>query len=186
MITTYYHPHEIKYNGSQLHSRWVEDTFKIKGDVIAAFFGPCDVLNEFMVDTEDLNAGASIYSESMLHFIVEHFEVDMAKIVLRQRLLTAILMEELNRKIKDKPIVRDGDDLFDGKHKVTISIATTSPTSSLIHFGINICSDNTPVLTKGLKDYDICSEGFAHRILAAYKKEEESMSFACGKVKLVK
>lgn len=186
MITTYYHPHELKYNGSQLRSKWIEDTFKIKDDVIAAFFGPCDVLNEFMVDTEDLNAGATIYSENMLHFIVEHFEVDMKKIVLRQRLLTCILMEELNQKIKTKPIVRTGDDLFDGKNKVTISIATTSPVSSLIHFGINISSKNTPVPTKGLKDYDICPEGFAHRILAAYKKEEETMDFACGKVKLVK
>lgn len=186
MFTTYYHPHQLKYDGSQLRSKWIEDTFKIKDDVVAAFFGPCDVLNEFMVDTEDLNAGASIYSEDMLHFIVEIFEVDMAKIVLHQRLLTCILMEELNNKLKDKPIVRDGDDLYDGKDKVTISIATTSPISSLIHFGINISSKNTPVPTKGLNDYGICPEGFAHRILAAYKKEIESMEFACGKVKLVK
>ena len=63
-----------------------------------AFVGPCDVRPEFMKDVEDLKAASRIYSEEMLHFIVEHFGCVLDMAVLRQRLLMAIMAENLNRR----------------------------------------------------------------------------------------
>ena len=72
------------YDGTPLHSRWAERTFGVEGDSIVVFRGPCDVPPENIVDLEDLRAGSRIAGPDMLHFIVEQFERDLEKAVLRQ------------------------------------------------------------------------------------------------------
>jgi hypothetical protein len=176
---------EIAYTGEQLRSNYAYSGFGIVGDSIVAFCGPCDVKLKEMVDIEDLRAGKAIYSEYMLHFIIEHYDTDMEKIVLRQLILTCIVRDIVNE-IKGKIVIkRVNTDLYDDDAKVSISVATVSPLSSLIHFGINITSANTPVKTKGLKDYDIEPYEFANLVMDKYIKEIEKINVARCKVRWV-
>ena len=119
----------------------------------------------------------------MLHFIVEHFGCGLNEAVLRQRLLIAIMEEDLNRRLKLPQVVRKGSDLYDGKYKLTVSIASVSPVSALIHAGINISSRNTPVPTRGLGDYSIEPREFAKTILTSYAAECEGVRRARCKVR---
>lgn len=176
---------EQTYTGEQMRSNFAYTTYGIVGDSIIAFCGPCDVKLKEMVDIEDLKAGKAIYSEYMLHFIIEHYETDSEKIVLRQLLLTSLVKDAINE-IKGKNLVRRvNSDLFDEDAKLSISVATVSPLSSLIHFGINITSTNTPVKTKGLKDYDIEPHEFANIIMDRYIKEIDKINLNRCKVRWV-
>lgn len=176
----------ILYDGIQLRSNWIRDLTHINGDAIVAFRGPSDVSVEHMVDLEDIAKNAPIYSEDMLHFIVEHFDLDLEKMILRQRLLIAILNETLKKFPQCANVQRQGNDLFDENAKLSVSVATSSPLSCLIHTGINISSANTPVLTKGLKDYDIDPIKLAIEVMERYVQEMEGIQHARTKVRPVK
>ncbi|PKL77657.1 MAG: DUF366 domain-containing protein, partial [Candidatus Melainabacteria bacterium HGW-Melainabacteria-1] len=142
----------LAYTGSELRSHWIYATLGLQGDAAVAFAGPCEVRLGEMVDLADVQANAPISSEHMLSLIIEHFQADLRSMILRQRLLTAQAKDLLERH-GVSGLRRTGDDLYDGGHKLSVSIATVSPVSGLIHFGINISSLNTPVATKGLEDY---------------------------------
>ena len=162
---------DMEYTGEQLRSHWAYTTYDIIGDSAIAFVGPCDVRPEYMKDWEDLKTESAICSERMLHFIVEHFDVNLERAVLRQHLLIALMAEQLNRRLGDARVIRRGSDLYDGDAKVTVSVASRSAVSALIHAGINVSSRNTPVPTRGLDDYDIDVVSFADDVLAAYARE---------------
>ena len=83
----------------------------------------------------------------------------------------AIMAEELNRCLGGTRIRREGSDLYDADHKVTVSIASVSKVSTLIHAGINISSRNTPVPTRGLEDFGITARPFADAVLQAYAED---------------
>ena len=123
-----------------------------------------------MVDLEDVKAKARIYSDSMLHFIVEHHNPDLENAILRQLLLTTIVNEVIIEAKPGRDIRRDGSDLYDDDAKLSISIATVTPLSSLIHFGINISSSNTPVKTRGLQDYGLDPRIVAESVMEKYKR----------------
>jgi uncharacterized protein len=161
----------INYDGSQLRSHWIYDETGIQGDTIVAFSGACEVNQAHMVDLVDLKNGDWIKSSSMLHFIVEHFDSDLEKGILRQHLLVCLLSDALRQIKSNLAIIRRGDDLYINDCKLTVSIATASPISTLIHTGINISSDDTPVPTKGLNDLGIKPEDFYPHILELYRAE---------------
>lgn len=185
-MKTRYIEEEMVYTGVQLHSNYAYSEFDLLGDSIIAFCGKCDIPAERMVDIEDVKNSTKIYSESMLHFIVEHYDTDLEKAVLWQLVLTTIVGEVLSEMSRSASIKRRGSDLYDDEAKLSISIATVTPLSSLIHFGINIVSDNTPVKTKGLKDYDIDPRRFAEQVIARYESEQTDIDKARCKVKWVK
>lgn len=174
------------YNGTQLYSRWIQQTTGAEGNAIAAFIGKADVPITNMVDLEDVARNAPIYSKEMLHFIVEIFDKNLEKMVLRQRLFMTIIEEELKKYPSCKNIRREGDDLYDGDAKLSVSIATTSPVSGLIHTGLNIVSDGTPVLTKGLRDYEIHPKTLALKIMGCFAAELNSIRHATTKVRPVR
>lgn len=176
----------ITYDGSQLSSLWAYKNFAIQGDSIVAFLGPCDVKISEMVDLEDVLAGAFIYSEYMVHFIIEHFDMDLEKAVTRQRLLISIMRETLCEIGAPQELYRDGDDLYLGPRKASVSIATLSPVSSMIHAGVNISSNNTPVSTVGLEDMSIEPAVFAQKVIEAYQKEIDGIYMARCKVRGVR
>ncbi len=172
------------YDGAQLDSLWAYRSHGVQGDSILAFTGACDVGVEQLVDLEDAKAGAFIWSKSMLHLIAEHFELDLEAAILRQYLLVGIAQDELNARIKGKGrVLRDGNDLYLGKAKLSVSIATLTPVSSKIHFGINILSKGTPVKTLGLADLKISPKAFAQALLKRYVDDHARMAVARTKVR---
>lgn len=171
LLTTKLLAEPLAYTGEQLRSHWAYRSFDCIGDSAVAFIGPCDVAAEHMRDVEDLRAGSKIYSEKMLHFIIEHFNLGLNEMIWRQRAFISLIAEELGRRLPSVTIRRAGSDLYDGEKKLTVSIASVSPVSALIHAGINVSSRNTPVPTRGLEDYGIPPEEFARAILESYEKD---------------
>ena len=174
---------EVKYIGSQLAPHWIYKNYKLQGDSIVAFVGECEVKLTEMVDIEDVINNEPIYSKSMLSFITEQFNVNLIEGVFRQRLLICIIKEELEK--RGIFVVRNGDDLtIDGK-KLTVSIATKSHNSILIHTGINILSEGAPVkacgLTSELGINDIKDFGMA--IMKRYSDEIDDIILASTKVR---
>jgi len=179
-------PKRIDYDGSQLASHFAYKSASLVGDSIVAFVGACDVRPEFMVDVADLASGCEIASRQMLHFIVEHFDADLERAVLRQRLLASILQQAVNTRLRSNLIVgaksdrfvrRDGDDLFVGDRKLTVSVATASPVSSLIHLGVNIDARGAPVAAIGLSELlpRECLEPLTTDVMVRYAAECEDI-----------
>ena len=174
---------EIKYEGWQLSPHWIYKNFKIQGDATVAFIGECEVKLDEMVDIEDVINNEPIYSKSMLSFISEQFNVNLVEGVFRQRLLICKIKEALEA--RGIFVVRSGDDLFvDGK-KLTVSIATKSLTSILIHTGVNIDSTDAPVKACGLtNDLGITDiEKFALDVMKNYSEEIDDIILASTKIR---
>ena len=182
-MKTQYIDDEIKYIGSQLAPHWIYKNFNLQGDAIVAFTGECKVDLSEMVDIEDVINNEPIYSKYMLSFITEQFGVSLSEGVFRQRLLMCIIKELLEE--RGIFVIRIGDDLMiDGK-KLSVSIATKSITSVLIHTGLNIVSDSAPVMASGLTSElgvtDVKS--FAQEVMKRYSEELEDITLACTKVR---
>lgn len=174
---------EIKYIGSQLAPHWIYKNFKLQGDAIVAFIGECEVKLTEMVDIEDVINNEPIYSKLMLSFITEQFGVELVEGVFRQRLLICIIKELLEE--RGVLVVRNGDDLMINGRKLSVSIATKSTTSILIHTGLNILSEGAPVKASGLTSElgieDI--REFALEVMKRYSEEIEDIKLASTKVR---
>lgn len=172
----------LRYTGKELKSHFAYRTFNIIGDSLVAFTGGCEVEIGDLVDIADAKRKDGIFSEEMLHFIGEFFCDDLEKTILRQRLLMSIIKDEVEARTKSH-LVRVGDDVYDGSAKLTVSIATASPVSTLIHAAVNIVSEGTPVKAKGLNDYGIEARPFGEAVLNRFKKELEGVRVARCKVR---
>lgn len=172
------------YTGKELRSHFIYDQFNLLGDAIVAFSGPCEVALEHMVDLEDVKLNAPIYSENMLHFIGEFYGISLETTIVYQRLLIALMSQEMHA-LGFSKVLRHGDDLYEDDAKLSVSIATLSPTSTLLHAAINISSKNTPVKTKGLEDFKISPAAFAQKILKDFQEEFQDISKALCKVRSV-
>ena len=162
---------------------WIYKNFKIQGDAIVAFVGECEVKLTEMVDIEDVINNEPIYSKLMLSFITEQFGVELVEGVFRQRLLICIIKELLEE--RGVLVVRNGDDLMINGRKLSVSIATKSTTSILIHTGLNILSEGAPVKASGLTSElgieDI--REFALEVMKRYSEEIEDIKLASTKVR---
>lgn len=213
---------EVTYDGSQLRSLYAFLEHRLQGDSIVSWVGKCDIPQDKIVDGQDLMEGSAIYSEKMLHFIVEIFDAKLREMVLLQRLFGDIVRDEVFKIAHGKIyLLRKGDDLylkdefealqkFEGKKnkisldilnqapqknvdlKFNISIATVSPVSGLLHFGINISSKNTPVKTYSFEDLSTYlgvsfePQFWAEKLMNRLSEEWVESKSATQKVKWVK
>ena len=155
----------------------------MQGDAIVAFLGECKVDLTEMVDIEDVINNEPIYSKYMLSFITEQFGVNLSEGVFRQRLLICIIKELLEE--RGIFVVRNGDDLMIDGRKLSVSIATKSTTSILIHTGLNILSEGAPVKASGLtSELGITDvKEFAIEVMKRYSEEIEDILLATTKVR---
>lgn len=174
---------DLKYTGKELQSQWAYKNHGLAGDSIVAFMGPCEVPLDNMLDIEDVRNNSPIYSKKMLHFIIEHFEMGIECAILRQRLLTSIIVEIINEGKKGNRVERHGDDIFLGDRKLSVSIAALTPVSAMIHFGININAKDAPVKATDLKTLGIEPLALAQKTISAYRSENNGINFARVKVR---
>lgn len=178
---------EFPYTGEQLKSLFGYLKFGIAGDSIVGWTGPCDIPFEHMADGEDLRQKAVIRGARMVHFIVEKFGVSLYGAVALQRLLASLALDVLTELSPRKEVTsllrRDGDDLYVGERKLSISIAAPSMTSCLIHFAVNQTNDGTPVPTISLNEFGLQPVPFANRLMERFVAEETAIVFATQKVK---
>lgn len=178
---------ELKYTGRELSPHWIYKNFRLQGDAIVAFCGECEVKLSEMVDIEDVLNVEPIYSKNMLSFIIEHFNIGLVEGIIRQRLLIAIIKEVLENPFSTQnspfKVHRKGDDLFVKDKKLSVSIATKSLTSVLIHVGININPEGAPVDAIGLDFLKISDiKGFAQDVMLKYSQEMNDIMLASTKV----
>lgn len=150
-MRTYFHTAPLKYDGSQLSSLFAYREFGFRGDSIVFFEGSCAV-KEHMVDIEDIVLQEFISSDKMLHCIVEVFKSPPS--LIEARMFQLLVVENATKIIKSmakqeysKLIYCNGDDIFIGgerPQKMSISIATVSGVSQMIHFALNITDTGIP------------------------------------------
>lgn len=183
-------PGQITYDGRQLAPHWIYREHGIQGDAAVAFIGPCNVELGEMVDIEDVKKVAPIYSPLMLHVIAEFFDdLGLHATVYRQRLLI-VAAKELLEEQTGRRARRDGDDLYldragGGEGKLSVSIATSSPSSMLIHTAFNILTEGTPVPTVGLAELGVEPAAFGRDLLDRYAAEVADIYMARTKVRPV-
>ena len=189
----------IPYTGPNLRSGWIEATFGLPGEALVAWLGPCHVATADLVDLDDQRAGAEIHAALMLHFLAEHPGDELFRTVLRQRLLVAEALEILRDFPAAEGLRREGDDLYlsppllqgegagggASPRKLSVSIATLSPRSGLIHFAVNVDPTGAPVPAVGLHELGVDPADFARRLLERYATEMAGVAAACLKVREV-
>ncbi len=177
------------YDGSQLCSRFALEKFKLAGDSIVGWRGACAIPLENMVDNEDRMNNAKICGDDMLHFIVEVLNYNLLGITALQRLLAAIAKDVViilsPEKILTADMRREGDDLWVANRKLSISVATTSPVSAMIHFAVDVTNEGTPVPTLSLEDLKIKPQDFARELLARFREEFLGLQAASEKVNAI-
>lgn len=186
--------HGTCYNGSQIQPMWAFRTFGIKDSSIVSWVGPMKIEPDYLVDFEDM--GLEIKGNNMLHFIVEHFDVQPANISMcyhRQRILVMIIKDI----IQEFGIFtsRNGDDLYikntqtDKIGKLSVSIATCSISSMKIHFAMNLTQKGTPknvevasLFELGLNNQNISN--ITQKICETYMDEINSITKDISKTKV--
>ncbi|MBI4231128.1 MAG: DUF366 family protein [Planctomycetes bacterium] len=162
-------PARRTYDGTQIAAQWALRNLGIFGDSAVAFLGPCDVPTEALHDIEDRRAGEFLRAREMLHLIVEHFGERLDGAVWRQRILVTLASELLReRRIG---VRRSGNDLFVGRRKLSVSIASCGALSAKIHLGINIDPAGAPVPAIGLARLRVPARPFARSLLSDYAAE---------------
>lgn len=175
------------YDGRQLRPHWILASCGLVGDALVGFRGPCAVPEHEMADQEDRLAAAVIAGDDMVHLVMERFDDgDLDRATLRQRLLAAVALDVLRARAKPRQrlaLCRSGDDLFCGEGKLSISVATRSPVSTLIHFAVNVSNAGTPVRTAALDDLGVEPVAFARATMAAWAREEAGVTEARCRVR---
>lgn len=177
---------EIFYDGTQLQPLFAYRRWGLLGDSVVAWKGPCHVTFEHMVDVEDILSRSAIAGAEMVHFIVEVFDRELATGVLLQRLFASLvkdILTEMSPILEGPVLVRDGDDLYWDDRKLSISIASQSAVSTMMHFAVNISNQGTPVKTASLEDFHVKPKEFAEALMAALTYEWESVLEATQKVR---
>ena len=173
----------IKYTGKELSPHWILSKFKLYGDTIVSFVGEVEVPIDNMVDVEDRINNEPIYAKSMLNFIIEHFDYSIKEIALAQILFIQSIREVFLDDYKIS-LKRDGDDLFYKDRKLSVSIATKSIVSGLIHTALNIDCTGAPVKASDLNEIGIKDvKTLAQKIMKRYSDNIEKINFAITKVK---
>lgn len=182
-------PEEIPYTGDELSNHWIYRNVGILGDAVVSFAGPCEVDQDRMVDLEDVLNDDYIYSKKMLHFIVEVFGISLREGVLLQRLFSSIIQDRIALMQEGVEVKRRGDDLFfNNTAKLSVSICTLSPTSILIHTGLNIDAQGAPVEAAGLAsdlNLEAHIETLAMACMRTLAEEWDDIKLSCCKVRAV-
>jgi hypothetical protein len=203
---------EFAYDGSQLRSLFAYLGHGVQGTSIVSWIGACDISNDHMIDGEDLLAGETIAGSRMVHFIIERFETQLFGAVALQRLMASIVLDLIRERVAHAlpgavdaagakapatdagahaaliatDLRRDGDDIYIGDGKLSISIATVTPVSALIHFAVNVSNKGTPVKTASLEDVGLDARAFAEEVMKRVVREVDSIETATVKVRWAK
>jgi len=172
------------YSGCELYPGFLKERFGVEPDAGVLFRGSARVEGLALVDLEDRAQGDCIVATEMLHLIVERQGLALEQMVLLQRMLAAICVESLQALLPRRAceVRRSGDDVFVGDGKFSVSIATTSHTTTLLHFAMNVDATGAPVRTSDLKGLGLPTELFAREFMSRLVAEQRDIEAAQVKV----
>jgi hypothetical protein len=141
---------DIVYDGSQLSSQHIANNYDVIGNSILLFRGGMSLSPKEMVDLKDIQREAHlaeilISSDDSVHVIIEEFDIQPPNLEIeyyRLRLLTLIILEKLA--IKGIKAERKSTDIYVGKKKLNVAIASVGASNSKIHLGLNVGSTGFP------------------------------------------
>ncbi len=117
---------------------------------------------EEMIDIQDIIrekdlAEILISGDDCIHFIIEMFDDQPAnlKVAYHRLHLLAFIVQKIIEEEYKISLEKKGTDLYYKDKKLNVAIATSSNSSSKIHFGINIVSTGVPAYVKAVGLYDI-------------------------------
>lgn len=158
-FSVYVHNKVLKYNGTQLTSMFPYKLSKGTSNIVA-FRGPMDVRIGEMIDSEDVVKNDPIWSDDAINFILELPFTNIVGAVAIQRTIIHLFAAYFNdlKQNKDVPLYVDGDDILSGYDtsykKYSVSIATQTAHSSLIHIGLNLhAGKKAPKFAGNLADF---------------------------------
>lgn len=169
------------YDGTPLVPHWIYRTTGVLGDAVVAWVAPAAVALTEMVDLEDVRAKAPIASPEMLHFLGEWF-IESLDLAIGYQLLLVVTLKETLEAHGVGPFRRRGNDLYFDNRKISVSIATRSPVSVLVHLGVNVRTEGTPVPTAGLAEWGLDAKEIAGEVLRRFHAELEGWHKARVKV----
>lgn len=176
----------LDYDGTQLRPLYNYLEHRLDGPSVLGFRGACRVDFAHMIDGEDLRDKSAIAGSDMVHLIVEFFHSNLFSAVAFQRLIAALAAETIDQLTGGRVrLSRQGDDLYLGEAKFSISIATVSAVSQLIHFAVNVSQSGTPVKTCALEDWGLNPEVFGRTLIAKVAHEFTTSWSATEKVRPV-
>jgi uncharacterized protein len=173
-----------KYDGAPLGGHWAYLRHGIQGDSLLAFEGPCQVQVQDLADLEDAKAGAFIFSPRMLHFVLELFGPSLEEAVARQWLMAATAADLINARLKKPLVERDGNDLWVGRRKLSVSIAAPTGASVKVHLGLNVDAKGAPVPAIGLQDLKVPARHLGLALLERFADDHARLRRARTKVRL--
>lgn len=174
---------QLDYDGSQLKHAFAYERAGELGATICYFRGSADV-KEHLVDLEDSLANDFIKSKEMWHFIIEIPGATITEAVVWQRLFISMCTNNIREEGTVAPR-RKGDDIMIGRSKLSVSIATLSRFSGLIHVGINIkVGEECPVMATGLSNFtkNEYSSMFGEKMAHMFAEEYNDVKKATYKV----
>jgi uncharacterized protein len=169
-LSTLFLNKSIPYRGPELRPHWIYENTGILGNALVSFQGICDVPLDHMVDLEDVKKKAPIYSPEMVHFLGEFFIDSLTEGILLQHLLVATLYEWLWENGVTQ-LSRRGNDIYYQGRKFSVSIATKSAVSVLIHLGVNVKTEGTPIPTSGLEELKIAPDKLVNACLQVFSRD---------------
>ncbi len=117
---------------------------------------------EEMIDIQDIIrekdlAEILISGDDCIHFIIEMFDDQPAnlKVAYHRLHLLAFIVQKIVEEEYKIGLEKKGTDLYYKDKKLNVAIATSSNSSSKIHFGINIVSTGVPDYVKAVGLCDI-------------------------------
>lgn len=174
----------LRYDGLQLATAFFDRHAPGEADAMVLFSGEADVPVEHLVDQDDAEAGAFIYSELMAHVLLEHRGLALAEAVWRQRVLARLAADWIAAR-SGVPVAVRGNDLFARDGKLSVSVAASSPRGCLLHFGVNVEAQGAPVRATGLRDLRVNAREYLAALARLYAQELAGAAHAAGKVRPV-
>jgi len=176
---------QIDYDGSQLRHAFAYEKQKILGPSIVYFEGKAEV-KEHLVDLEDSVNNDFIKSEKMMHFIIEIPDASIREMVVWQRFFMRMIVDKLRIICANSKVFIDGDDIMVDEKKLSVSIATLSHFSGLVHAGLNIeVGKGCPIAAIGLREIVpsyVSIPKFGAEIVQDFAKEYDDIVRASYKV----
>jgi uncharacterized protein len=171
-VKIFFSPTQLAYTGAELSPHFLYKHFGLEQDALVAFIGPAEVGIDHMVDLEDVKNNAPIYSPRMVHFLAEWFIDSLDQGILLQHLFVDEIYHWMWENLSQRRplgLSKRGNDLFYESRKLSVSIATRSPVSVLMHTAVNVHTEGTPVPTAGLAELGVDPMQFAPQILERFQ-----------------
>ncbi len=176
-------PEPMEMTIDAMRPHWALKKFDLWGDSMVIFRGPMNIKPDEGIDLKEFKRGTVFPKGDILHFIIEHFNDELEKGVLRQNILVSIAEEKLAHRIgSSQKILRWGDDLYDEDRRLTLTAVAPTLVSVKIHLGICIDADEDAGFA-GISEYSLDPNELGEVIGNQYRADIRRLREKCWRMR---